>query len=321
MRRYVLQFAALLLPTFTCIALAQAQPNSPNNFAGTWVMRLGERNLFVITIVPAADGIAGTFDRPEHLSSTNSIFANIGNAVRQDKIVRARVEAGVLHFTVRNSEDASDEDDYAMSVDGNEGTLARDGLPPTIVIPPARLIRVTSGTKVSTDWQANRIYTGDDSDIPSKEMKAIFDEDQQVRQSQQVDWKTVTRSDADRREATRKLMDAGALHTGRDFEEAAFVFQHGDSPQDYLLAHTLAMIAASKGDPTAIWIASATLDRYLQSIGQKQIFGTQFKRDADGKWTQDPYDRDLLSDAIRAQAGVPDQSNQQKQLKAYQDQN
>jgi len=309
---------SLLCASLACSNAASAQPGASSTFTGTWVMRLGERNLFVITIAPGAGGITGTFDGPAHYASTNSIFANISHSVRQDKIVRARIEGSVLHFTARNANDPADEDDYAMTVHGDKGSLTIDDLPANVVIEPRLLLRVAAGATVATDWQPNRAYTANDSDTPSSEMKAIFDEDQLVRQAQQIDWKTVTQTDADRREATRKLLEDGALHTGKDFEEAAFVFQHGDKPQDYLLAHTLAMVAVSKGDPTAIWIASATLDRYLQNIGQKQIFGTQFKSNAKGEWTQGPYDRDLVSDPLREDLGVPDQLTQEKQLKAYQ---
>jgi hypothetical protein len=67
---------------------------------------------------------------------------------------------------------------------------------------------------------------------------------------------------------------------------------------------------------TAIWIAAATLDRYLQNIGQKQIFGTQFlthsQNDPEG-WTQEPYDRTLISDALWDQLGVPAQKVQEEQ--------
>ncbi len=42
-------------------------------------------------------------------------------------------------------------------------------------------------------------------------------------------------------------------------------------PDDYLLAHTLAMIAVAKGDEGSLWIGTATLDRYLQSVGKPQI--------------------------------------------------
>lgn len=151
-------------------------------------------------------------------------------------------------------------------------------------------------------------------------MKAIYDEDQRVRMSANINWSVVNKSDAERRQQTRKLLADGALHSPKDYEEAAFIFQHGDSPQDYLLAHTLAMVAVSKGDSHAIWIASATLDRYLQNIRQKQIFGTQFSSDAQKHWTQDPYDRDLIPDSLRVQIGVPSQATQAEQLRAHQSQ-
>ena len=98
---------------------------------------------------------------------------------------------------------------------------------------------------------------------------------------------------------------------------AANVFQHGDSPNDYLLAHTLAMVAVRKGRNDALWIATATLDRYLQSIKQSQIYGTQFLTPGDKPTTQEPYDRTLISDALRRQLGVPQLSAQEEQRKQY----
>jgi hypothetical protein len=53
-----------------------------------------------------------------------------------------------------------------------------------------------------------------------------------------------------------------------------FVFQHGSQPDDYLLAHVLAMTARAVEPPCGIWIGAATLDRYLHSIGKAQVFGT-----------------------------------------------
>ena len=59
----------------------------------------------------------------------------------------------------------------------------------------------------------------------------------------------------------------------------------------------------------ASWIASASLDRYLHSIGQPQIFGTGF----DGTGTeQGAFDRDLVSDAIRSALNVPALANQRE---------
>jgi hypothetical protein len=186
-----------------------------------------------------------------------------------------------------------------------------------MVMQPDVFERAAGGATVAADWEPNRAYVPGDSDVPSAEMKAIYDEDQKVRSGAHVDWQALGPSDEARREQTRKLLAAGALHTGKDFEEAAFVFQHGDSAPDFLLAHTLAMVAVTKGDPAAIWIAAATLDRYLEHVGQRQIFGTQFNVDPNKKWTQEPYDRQMVSDALRLQLGVPSQAVQAEQLKAY----
>ena len=78
----------------------------------------------------------------------------------------------------------------------------------------------------------------------------------------------------------RALLEKRELRAGDDFRLAALVFQHGSEPRDYLFAHTLALVALAKGDRSASWIASASLDRYLQSIGRPQIFGTGFGPDA-----------------------------------------
>lgn len=302
-----------------CLMAAHAAPAAGlQDFAGTWAMRLGARNLFVLTLAPRGDTVQGLFDRPAKFSSNNSIFANMQGGVRHDTIVRGRLADGVLHLTTRNANDAKDEDSYAMVVKPNSAELRPDDLPPGVVVEPYTFERVPAGSTVATDWEPNRAYVPGDSGVPSAEMKTIFDEDQRVRSTRKIDWNAVSRTDADRRGETRKLLAAGALHTGKDYEEAAFVFQHGDSPQDYLLAHTLAMVAVSKGEATAIWIAAATLDRYLERIGQKQILGTQFSSDPRTKWTQEPYDRDLVSDALRRQLGVPPQAVQAEQLKAYQ---
>jgi hypothetical protein len=286
-------------------------------FTGTWVMRLGERNLFVLTLIPEGAGVRGSFDRPAKFSSNNLVFAGM-RGVRHDRVVRSRFADGLLHLTIQNANDAKDEDSYAMTLKGNRAELAFDDAPAGVILEPFVFERVPDTATVATDWEPNRAYVPGDSDVPSSEMKAIYDEDQQARLAQHIDGQVLNRTDAERRERTRKLLGVGALHTGKDYEEAAFVFQHGDSSQDYLLAHTLAMVAVSKGDATAIWIAAATLDRYLQKVGQKQIFGTRFSTDPNGNWTQEPYDRELVSDAFRQQLGVPPQALQSEQLKIYQ---
>ena len=153
------------------------------------------------------------------------------------------------------------------------------------------------------------------------EMARLFADDQAVRENLKPEWfkdmafvRKMVADDAARRARTRTLLDEGRLTTADDYYAAAFVFQHGGKPEDYLLAHTLALAAAARGRKDASWIAAATLDRYLQSTGQKQIYGTQFTRKASEPMTQEPYDRPLIPDSLRTALGVPVQAEQDKRL-------
>jgi hypothetical protein len=153
------------------------------------------------------------------------------------------------------------------------------------------------------------------------EMAAIFAADQAIRHvapERFTDRAFVTEmlaADAARRVQTRALLDAGALQTGEDYRAAAFVFQHGSTPEDYLLAHTLAIAATARGADGS-WIAAATLDRYLQMTDKPQIFGTQTRKTRDAPATLEPYDRALVPDSLRTALAVPPQSEQDARLAA-----
>jgi hypothetical protein len=156
------------------------------------------------------------------------------------------------------------------------------------------------------------------------EMAAIFEADQEVRQSispaQANDrgfWSRMAAEDEQRRTRTAELLDQGALVTANDFYRAAFIFQHGGEPSSYLIAHTLAVAAASRGHKNGGWIAAASLDRYLQAIGQPQIYGTQTMMPAGQSPTMDPYDRSLIPDSLRSVIGVPGLAEQEKRLEQF----
>jgi hypothetical protein len=136
-------------------------------------------------------------------------------------------------------------------------------------------------------------------------MTSIFEADQADRRASSIDWSVVGPRDEARRARTKVLLDAGALQSGDDFWHAAFVFQHGSTANDCLLAHTLSLVATARGRTDATWIAAATLDRYLQRVGQKQVYGTQFLTVQGSPTTQEPYDRTLVSDRLREALGVP----------------
>ena len=292
---------------------------APVNQMGEWVMRLGHRTMFVLSIHPAkkaGQACAGSFARPQHFQTADAIsFNHVSGPTEMEAIVACESKSGGLSFTVENPTDASDKDTYQLLVrDGTHADLQLEGLP----LGPMKLERTTGVTSVSTDWEQSRSYSPEDDAPSNPEMKRIFDEDQRARQTGvKTDWAEVNRLDAERRDATRKLLKDGALHSGQDFGWAAFVFQHGSTPDDYLLAHTLAIVALKKGDQDSVWIATATLDRYLQSINQPQIYGTQFRSLKGEATTQDPYNRTLISDSLRRQLGVPSIDQQQGQLKQW----
>lgn len=151
----------------------------------------------------------------------------------------------------------------------------------------------------------------------NSEMAAMFEADQRQRMTDTDDHEAAAAADAQRRVRTRELLDGGFLATGSDFLHAAFIFQHGHEGRDYLLAHILAMRALALGAADGEWIAATTLDRYLQSIGQSQVYGTQFRFPDEGGVTMEPYDRKLLVDHLRKAAGAGDLEAQERKRAEY----
>lgn len=145
---------------------------------------------------------------------------------------------------------------------------------------------------------------------------------------------TVTQAEIKARgEQRRRLVSAmlakGQVQTGEDLHDAALLFQHGESADDYLLAHILAVEAVIKGDDKSKFLAAATLDRYLQFINKPQVFGTQYAPTtpvqpvtAAGNvgvftgriWTHMPFDEHALPDAVRHDYCVPDLEQQKRNL-------
>jgi hypothetical protein len=296
-----------------------AVAESSSGLSGEWILPLGTHTMLILSIQPAegkGQAVSGSLARPTHLATMDMIsFSRLEGPTEVEPIVASEWKGNSLSITVQNPTETTDESTYLLSVkDATHAALQLMGAP----FPPMTLVRAQGTVAVSDDWEPGRTYSPDDDAASNPEMKRIFDEDQKVRQpGLKIDWEVVGKSDAARREAAMKLLNEGALRSGEDFMWAANVFQHGDSPNDYLLAHTLAMVAVRKGYSDGIWIAAATLDRYLQSMKQPQIYGTQFLTPDDKPTTQEPYDRTLISDALRRQLGVPSLAAQKERRKQY----
>ena len=141
----------------------------------------------------------------------------------------------------------------------------------------------------------------------------------QVKTPDSLDWQQIDKRDGERRAAVRVMLNAGQLQTGREYQFAAILFQHSADPDDLQTAHLLASTAVAKGNRGARWLAAASFDRLLWNMNRPQVFGTQFKQDSQTKvWTMEPYARDSVADAIRAEWCVVPAAEQEGILKNLQ---
>ena len=86
------------------------------------------------------------------------------------------------------------------------------------------------------------------------ELAKLFREDQADRMpaagklSPSVDWSVVIPRDRAREKRVKELIAADSLGTGSDYYHAAMVLQHAPTPDDYLLAHDLCVVAIARGE-------------------------------------------------------------------------
>ena len=149
------------------------------------------------------------------------------------------------------------------------------------------------------------------ADVPtgaSEELAKLYNDDQAdrgFRPGQTTDWEAIGIRDEQRELKVKQLLAAGRLVSGADYYHAAMVLQHATSPDDYLLAHDLCVIAISKGENKAKWLAAAGMDRFLINIGRPQRFGTQFQSKRSFKPPMLVSIDPSVSDALRKELDVP----------------
>jgi tetratricopeptide (TPR) repeat protein len=151
---------------------------------------------------------------------------------------------------------------------------------------------------------ANQVYL----QSINRELYQIFQEDQgdRLNDDEHLDWSRINERDAQRRARVKEMLDSGMVIGVDDYYHAAMIFQHGTDSSSYRLAHDLALRAAELDSTHSMarWLAAASKDRYLWSIGKPQWYGTQFHL-VDGKWTIDPIDTTVVTDDDRRLWHVP----------------
>jgi hypothetical protein len=282
---------------------------------GTWVWEVAGRNLVVLKLESTQEGLRGSLQRPTRMTFTIASAGLAVSAIQMPvrtnaaQVVREAPDGQVLR--TRGAEGNVEE--FVIRPDGKGSLLLR--VDPNPAAPTLTLKRPRDPVAVATDWNPDTTYPVHSEDVSSNhELTTIFAADQADRKDGiNTDWTVVAPRDQARRKRVRQMLDEGQLHSADDFYHAAFVFQHGDEADDYLLAHVLAMAAQGKGHPQAGWIAMATLDRYLQKVGQSQVLGTQNPYGAGGALTKGLYNDALIPDSLRVALGVPTRAEEAAQ--------
>lgn len=313
---------AVLAGLFILLPFRPAVAQSPSPLDGSWVWAIDGHTAFVLRIeCNGAGGPGGDFSRPAHFTlDANAGWIRLMNVVgptSTHSFQNAECGADELRFSVQEGDPQTDVTAYVIRLVSDDGaTLSLADIPGG---PTFDLYRSNSPVSVFTGWQADATYGQPPSFVDNAALAELFQEDQDARQGNGTLAPGVGDRDRERRSVVRGMLDAGQIRSGADYYRSAFIFQHGDKPEDYLLAHALATAAVARGREDAIWIATATLDRFLQSIGRAQIYGTQFVVPFNGDPpSQGEYDRSLLPDTLRKDSGVPSLADQQSQLEAYQ---
>lgn len=296
------------------LAVGFTPPAQAQSMTQTWDVRAEGVTIFHITVEKTRQGWSARWIRPRHLGTDGTGFFELEGPVETRVATQVRAHDHAFDVTFTDPQPDSIPDEFRLViVDDRHATLAYTASfartwRPFAMVPGNAQARLGP-------WDKGRSYELRVSYPTNAEMQALFDADQRDRQTDPIDWDRVSAADKQRRARTQELLAAGTLASGTDFFNAAFVFQHGDDAQDFLKAHTLALVAVARGRSDALWIASATLDRYLLTINQPQIFGTQFMTRS-GVTTQEPFQRQVIPDALRTILRVPTLSDQEAQRSA-----
>ncbi len=142
----------------------------------------------------------------------------------------------------------------------------------------------------------------------NEELKRLCDEDQSDRtppEGKSIDWAIVSPRDKARLKRVKQLYTQNLLHTADDYDRAATVLQHGEVPEDFLLAHEFWVVAISKGknDRDILSMAAASEDRFLMNIGRPQRFGTQLRSEGNGPIQRYPVDPGVSDELRRLMIG------------------
>lgn len=110
--------------------------------------------------------------------------------------------------------------------------------------------------------------------LRSAELARMADEDQADRQGT-IDWDRVSPRDHARLARVTEIAAENCLSTAEDYSNAAIVAQHGDATDDYWRAYQWWTKSVALGKTDDKRMVARAADRWLVSLGYKQLFASQ----------------------------------------------
>lgn len=128
----------------------------------------------------------------------------------------------------------------------------------------------------------------EDSDRQTKR-SAELQKIEKADQDDRIDWEKIysnpkrsaelQRRDEARRRRVGEIFGEGCFKNAEDYAAAALVYQHGNTPDQYYQAYLWFKRAFELGDLAQERMIPMAIDRYLVTIGHKQLFATQSSLD------------------------------------------
>lgn len=139
------------------------------------------------------------------------------------------------------------------------------------------------------------------------ELEALYNADKQERETLDEKnpeaWKLLDEHDRERKQRALALLPSIDLNEIWNCHYLALLFQHGETEEDYEMAHRYAKMAVDMGSNVTKWLFAATLDRWLVAQGLPQNYGTQYHT-VNGEVELFPVD-ETVTDEEREWYGVP----------------
>jgi tetratricopeptide (TPR) repeat protein len=135
----------------------------------------------------------------------------------------------------------------------------------------------------------------------NSELEKMYEEDQNSRMTENIDWIAVSKNDSIREKRVYELINLEKITTGKDYFHSAMIFQHGKDSVAYDMAVKHMKKAIELDSAIDKWLLAAAIDRALMSKKKPQIYGTQYvkKNGINSKWELYQIDTTKITDEER----------------------